>query len=193
VSGCPDGFLVHPPPPSCCSHCARPIGNACPSASSFRASVFVDQRDGRSRARTTPVFFLRSGLALDAGAALASRRVAIDLELQATCTRTAPALPLSQHVPLMAAVLCAVSPLVNLLGASAQQETLFSLLVLGTVWSIERRRFMLSGALLAFAAMIRYEAWGAVAMLVAAYAIGRIPPLSKRLPAPMPVRQQCHG
>jgi hypothetical protein len=76
-------------------------------------------------------------------------------------------------------------PIVNLLGTSAQQETLFTILVLGTAWSIDERRFALAGGLLAVAAMIRYEAWGAIGLLVALRAAGFVAPLVRRLPAPL--------
>jgi hypothetical protein len=88
----------------------------------------------------------------------------------------------SQYVPWIAAVFCAVSPLVNLLGTSAQQETLFTLLVLGAVWSVDKERLVLAGALLALASLIRYEAWGAVVLLVALRAAGRVPSIARRLP-----------
>lgn len=87
----------------------------------------------------------------------------------------------SRHAPWMAAAFCAVSPLVNLLGASAQQETLFTLLVLGAVWSVDRERLVLAGALLALASLIRYEAWGAVVLLVALRAVGQVPSITQRL------------
>lgn len=89
---------------------------------------------------------------------------------------------LARYAPWMAGVFCAVSPLINLLGTSAQQETLFTLLVLGAVWSIDLRRFALAGGLLALAALIRYETWGAVALLVGLRAAGGIPAIRKRLP-----------
>jgi hypothetical protein len=89
----------------------------------------------------------------------------------------------SRHVPWMAAVLCALSPLVNLLGTSAQQETLFTLLVLGAVWSIDEGRFVLAGAILALASLIRYETWGAVVLLLALRAAGGVPAITARLPA----------
>lgn len=75
-------------------------------------------------------------------------------------------------IPIMAAMFCAASPLVNLLGTSAQQETLFVLLVVGAVWSIDTRRFAMAGAMLAFASLVRYEAWGAVALICAARLTG---------------------
>jgi uncharacterized membrane protein YGL010W len=90
-----------------------------------------------------------------------------------------------RYLPWMAAVFCAVSPLVNLLGTSAQQETLFTLLVLGAAWSIDLRRFVLAGALLAVSSLIRYETWGAVALLVGLYAAGKVPTIMRRLPEPI--------
>jgi hypothetical protein len=90
-----------------------------------------------------------------------------------------------RQVPWMAAVLCAVSPLVNLLGTSAQQETLFTVLVLCAVWSIDLGRFALAGAILALASLIRYEAWGAVALLVVLRGAGLAPAIVRRLPAPV--------
>jgi hypothetical protein len=91
----------------------------------------------------------------------------------------------SQYVPWMAAAFCAISPLVNLLGTSAQQETLFTLLVLGAVWSIDLGRFALAGAILVLASLIRYEAWGAVILLIALRAAGEVPAIVKRLPTPV--------
>ncbi len=84
--------------------------------------------------------------------------------------------------PFLAGVLCAVMPIVNLLGTSAQQETLFTLLVLGTVGGIDSGRFALAGATLALATMIRYEAWGAVGVLCALRAVGFVPSVTRRLP-----------
>ncbi len=88
----------------------------------------------------------------------------------------------SRYAPWMAAAFCTVSPLVNLLGTSAQQETLFTLLVLGAVWSVDGDRFVLAGALLALASLIRYEAWGAVVLLVALRAVGQVPSVARQLP-----------
>ena len=87
--------------------------------------------------------------------------------------------------PFLAAVLCAAMPLVNLLGTSAQQETLFTILVLSTVWSIDSGRFALAGAALAAAAMVRYEACGAVGLLAGLRVVGFVPALVRRLPAPL--------
>ena len=86
-------------------------------------------------------------------------------------------------VPWMAAAMCAISPLVNLLGTSAQQETLYTLLVVGAVWAADRDRFAIGGALLAVAALVRYETWGAMAMVVALQALGAIPAVRRRAPA----------
>jgi hypothetical protein len=82
-----------------------------------------------------------------------------------------------RSVSVMAAFFCAVSPLVNLLGTSAQQETLFVLLVLGAVYALDAQRFALAGALLAIASLVRYEAWGAVALVVACRVLSRRPAL----------------
>ena len=91
----------------------------------------------------------------------------------------------SRHVPWMAAVLCAISPLVNLLGTSAQHETLLTLVVIGAVWSIDAGRFALAGALLAFAALTRYEAWGAVALIVGLRAAVQVKAIAPRVPVPV--------
>jgi hypothetical protein len=87
--------------------------------------------------------------------------------------------------PFLAGVFCAAMPIVNLLGTSAQQETLFTTVVLACVWSIDTRRFGLAGGLLAVATMIRYEACGAVGVLVGLRAVGFFPPLVRRLPEPL--------
>ena len=92
---------------------------------------------------------------------------------------------LARYVPWMAAGFCAMSPLVNLLGTSAQQETLFTLLVLGAVWSIDLGRFVLAGAILVLASLIRYEAWGGVVLLLALRGAGQVPAIVTRLPAPI--------
>lgn len=85
-------------------------------------------------------------------------------------------------VPWLAALFCAVAPIVNLMGISAQQETLFSILVLACAWGIEEKRFFSAGLLLAAAAMVRYEAWGAVAMITALGATECWPVIAERLP-----------
>jgi hypothetical protein len=91
----------------------------------------------------------------------------------------------SRHAPFLAAVLCAVMPVVNLMGTSAQQESLFTILVLLIVWSIDRGRFAIAGAMLAVAVMIRYEAFGAVGLLVGLRVVGTLPAIARRLPAPL--------
>lgn len=85
-------------------------------------------------------------------------------------------------VPWLAALFCAVAPIVNLMGISAQQETLFSILVLACAWAIEARRLLTAGLLLAAAAMVRYEAWGAVSVITALGAARYWPALEQRLP-----------
>ena len=87
--------------------------------------------------------------------------------------------------PFLAATLCAAMPVVNLLGTSAQQESLFTILVISTAWSIDSGRFALGGVLLAAAAMVRCEAWGAVALLTGLRALGFFHRLVDRLPSPL--------
>jgi hypothetical protein len=87
--------------------------------------------------------------------------------------------------PFFAGLLCAVMPVVNILGTSAQQETVFTLLVIGVAWSSDVRRFALSGVLLALACMVRYEAWGGVGLLVGLRFLGFFPALTRRLPEPL--------
>ena len=85
-------------------------------------------------------------------------------------------------VPWLAALFCAVAPIVNLMGISAQQETLFTILVLACAWAVDARRLLAAGLALAAAAMVRYEAWGAVGVLTALGVARRWPALAQRLP-----------
>lgn len=82
-----------------------------------------------------------------------------------------------RRVAALAAVACALASIPNLLGVSAQQESLFSVLILLAAWGIDAKRPALSGAALALACLIRYEAWGAAAVCagqpVLAYLLGR--------------------
>jgi hypothetical protein len=71
----------------------------------------------------------------------------------------------SRQIALLGALLWTLAPLANCLALSAQAETWFTLLVLGTAWTVERRRSVLAGALLAAACLVRYEAWGAIPAL----------------------------
>jgi hypothetical protein len=70
-----------------------------------------------------------------------------------------------RHVGYNAALFYTVAPLPNVLGTSAQAETLFVLLLLATTWALLRARGGVAGALLAAASLFRYEAWGIVALL----------------------------
>jgi hypothetical protein len=92
-----------------------------------------------------------------------------------------------EPVGFFAALLCACASIVNLLGVSAQQEALFSLLVVLAAWAIDARRFTVVGVLVATACLIRYEAWGAAGLLMAQPIIARITqrfaPLPWRVPA----------
>jgi hypothetical protein len=90
-------------------------------------------------------------------------------------TARQPQRGLERFAPWMAAAFSAISPLVTLLGTSAQQETVFTLLVLGAIWAIDVERFALGGAILGVASLIRYEAWGGVALILAFRVVGAIP------------------
>ncbi|MGO8995897.1 MAG: hypothetical protein ACLQVI_21500, partial [Polyangiaceae bacterium] len=71
------------------------------------------------------------------------------------------------------------------LGTSAQQGTLFAILVLSTVWSIDTGRFAIGGVALAVAVMVRYEAAGAIALLAGLRLAGCFAPIARRVPAPL--------
>ncbi len=75
-----------------------------------------------------------------------------------------------------AAIACALSSTGNMLGVSAQQEALFVLVVLLAASAIDARRALAAGALLATACLIRYEAWGAAAVVAAQGVCLRVAP-----------------
>lgn len=89
-----------------------------------------------------------------------------------------------QRCGLMAALFCAASSIPNVLGVSAQQEALFSLLVVLSAWAIDRERWLAASGLVALACLIRYEAWGAAGLLMAQPIAARV---TKRF-APLPWR-----
>jgi Dolichyl-phosphate-mannose-protein mannosyltransferase len=91
----------------------------------------------------------------------------------------------ARMIPFLAGLLCAAMPVVNLLGTSAQPGTMFTILVLLTAWSIDSARFTSAGVLLAAAAMVRYEACGAIGLLVGLRLLGFFPSLVNRLPTAM--------
>ncbi len=98
-------------------------------------------------------------------------------------TVTPSATRLERVAPLLAGALCAAMPVVNLLGTSAQPGTLFAILVLVAVWSIDAGRFAAAGWALAAAVMVRYEAAGAIGLLAALRVVGCWPRLVEHLPA----------
>jgi hypothetical protein len=75
-----------------------------------------------------------------------------------------------------AAIACALSSSANMLGVSAQQEALFVLVVLLAASAIDARRSLAAGLLLATACLIRYEAWGAAAVVAAQGVVLRVAP-----------------
>lgn len=91
----------------------------------------------------------------------------------------------TRKVPFLAALLFAVMPIVNLLGTSSQQETLFTILIIGVAFGIDTGRFALAGALLAACVLIRYEACGGLGLLCGLRVLGFFPRLADRLPAPL--------
>jgi NADH:ubiquinone oxidoreductase subunit 6 (subunit J) len=76
----------------------------------------------------------------------------------------------SGGVPLLAGLLASFSAIVMQMGTTAQPEPLFSLLVLAFVVAYESRRYALASALLAAAALLRYEVW-AVPFALAAWLV----------------------
>jgi hypothetical protein len=97
----------------------------------------------------------------------------IACEPSASRAESEPPVSLAQPDPVLAynaALFYTVAPLPNVLGTSAQAETLFGLLLLGTTWALLRARGWLAGTLLAAASLFRYEAWGVVAWLGASVA-----------------------
>jgi hypothetical protein len=79
-----------------------------------------------------------------------------------------------------AAIACAIASCLNMLGVSAQQEALFGLLVLLSASAIDAERMLAAGLLLATACLIRYEAWGAAAVITAQAIVLRAAPKSLR-------------
>jgi hypothetical protein len=79
-----------------------------------------------------------------------------------------------------AAIACAIASCINMLGVSAQQEALFGLLVLLCASAIDAERMLAAGLLLATACLIRYEAWGAAAVITAQAIVLRAAPRSLR-------------
>lgn len=63
------------------------------------------------------------------------------------------------------AIAYALSTSCNVLGVSAQQEGLFALLILLCVLALDTGYALRAGCLLAAACLIRYEAWGAAALI----------------------------
>ena len=60
-------------------------------------------------------------------------------------------------------------------------------------WAIDTGRFALGGATLAAASLVRYEAWGAVGLLVGLRAVGFVPAVVRRLPAAFARAAACRS
>jgi hypothetical protein len=80
----------------------------------------------------------------------------------------------------LAAWATALCPLPALLSVSAQQETLFGVLLLGCALTIDTQRPVAAGFCLGAACLVRYEAWGIVGLALA-HAVG-VGLLRQRLP-----------
>lgn len=91
--------------------------------------------------------------------------------------------PARARTAILAGVVCALTAIPNLVGVSAQQESLFSLGILVAAWAIDARRFCLAGALLAATCLIRYEAWGAAGLVMAQPICVRLARRFRRAPA----------
>jgi hypothetical protein len=83
---------------------------------------------------------------------------------------------------LLAALACALTAIPNVIGVSAQQESLFALCILASAWAIDARSFYAAGALLAAACLIRYEAWGAAGLVIAQPLLVRLARRVRRAP-----------
>lgn len=84
----------------------------------------------------------------------------------------------ARQLALLSALGCTVAPLSNMFGTSAQPETCFTTLLVGTVAALERKRGILAGILLSVACLLRYEAWGgagALALLALVWRKGKLP------------------
>lgn len=90
----------------------------------------------------------------------------------------------SEELACVMGVGCACASIPNVLGVSAQQEALFSLLVALSAWAIDARRWIAASLAIAIACLVRYEAWGAAGLLIAQPIVAR---LTKRF-EPIPVR-----
>jgi hypothetical protein len=71
----------------------------------------------------------------------------------------------SDPTAFIAALFAMLMPIGMQMGTTAQPEPLFCLLVLGFVMAFDRARYVLSGALLAAAVLLRYEAWAILPVL----------------------------
>jgi hypothetical protein len=91
--------------------------------------------------------------------------------------------PERARTALVAALACALTSIPNVIGVSAQQESLFSLCILVAAQAIDARRFCSAGALLAAACLIRYEAWGAAGLVMAQPIVVRLARHFRRTPA----------
>ncbi|HEU4582945.1 MAG TPA: hypothetical protein VFS67_32020, partial [Polyangiaceae bacterium] len=69
----------------------------------------------------------------------------------------------ARWLPPLAGVLAAAAPIVVTMGTTAQPESLFALLLLGTALLLARERFAWAAVVLCAAVLLRYEAWAVAA------------------------------
>ena len=87
-------------------------------------------------------------------------------------TLTARRIP--EDAALLGALAYAIAPLPTFLGQSALPETMFSIAILATSFAAARERAVLGGIALTVACFLRYEAWGGVVALGAAWVVGTV-------------------
>jgi hypothetical protein len=85
--------------------------------------------------------------------------------------------PAPDATALFAALVSAACPIAMQMGTTGQPEPLFGLLMLGVAIAYEQRRYTATAIMLCAAALLRYEAWAAVATVAA---VSLVEPLWRR-------------
>ncbi len=113
-----------------------------------------------------PLFHYVQAIAIYFGATLQSIRwanmVAVALLPVLLFAILSSAKKTHQRTAFVACALTAASPIVQQMGTTGQPEPMFALLVLSFVWAMDRNRYILAGAALGAAALVRYEAWAVI-------------------------------
>lgn len=82
----------------------------------------------------------------------------------------------NEGVALVAAILCALSPIAMQMGTTGQTEPSFALLTMLSAWALVRDRSKTLAVVLLLGVLLRYEAWSILAGVVALIAIERFFP-----------------